>query len=284
MDSQAALSQLPTEILISIFDLLPARSLLPVVAVNRRFYSVIVRILRRRLLRAASLPGHRVILECYHPSAKLSTPYLFCDYLSTDGLGDTEDNDDAGAAHGLPRPTLGDLHRSYSHFRPVVQDENRRARRRYPRWMDNDLPQEQPSHDVSLDENELFSQLCTVTNLVKVGPKPDLFLSHVNISEGVIRVWRDWLDAQAAAPPTQAAPILWADREQHVGVRFRVTEKESGGWEQVAVLISTDDDMPVAYRLEFDELVVRTSQLLLMMETSEDQEATTSGKAIVIAI
>jgi hypothetical protein len=168
-----------------------------------------------------------------------------------------------------------------------VQEENQRGRRRYPRQQQQaqspNLSEEpeRPSHDVFLDEGELFSQLCTVTNLVKVGPKPGLFLSHVNINDGVIRVWRDWLAAQAASPNSKA-PILWVDMAQHVGLRFRVAEKEYA-WERLPILLSPDDEPPVAYRLEFEELVVRTSQLLLMVEKSEVQEVTTSGKAIVIA-
>jgi hypothetical protein len=42
-------------------------------------------------------------------------------------------------------------------------------------------------------------------------------------------------------------------------------------------------EFPVAYRLEFKELVVRAGRLLLAVEASEKQEVTTSGKAIVIA-
>lgn len=132
-----------------------------------------------------------------------------------------------------------------------------------------------------LDEGELFSQLCTVTNLVKMGPKPGLFLSHVNIGDGLIRVWRDWLAAQART--SAPAPILWADARQTVGVRFRVTEREQTGL-AAALLVEVSDEMPVAYRLEFDEVVVRAGRLLLMAEKSEQQEVTTSGKAIVIAV
>jgi hypothetical protein len=42
-------------------------------------------------------------------------------------------------------------------------------------------------------DDESFAQLCTITNLVRMGPKPGLFRSHINMSDGVIRVWRDWL-------------------------------------------------------------------------------------------
>ena len=299
----------PTQILISILSFLPSRSLLALATVSRRFSSAILRILRLRLVRTASLPDHRLILECYHPSAKLSTPYLYCDYLSTDGIGE------AGAGEDSPGLTLAGLGSAYSHFRLVKQDENRRGRRRYPRRgvqgqqaqtqdvtgeaqgssssssnpapPSHELP-DQPFEDVFMEQGEMFSQLCTVTNLVKVGPKPGLFLSHVNVGDGLIRLWRNWLAAQAAdrteaAGTTSATPILWADTAQTVGVRFRVEERDAMGWEMLPVLMAPDEEMPVAYRLEFDELVVRAGRLLLMVEASERQEVTTSGKAIVIA-
>jgi len=296
----------PTQILISILSFLPSRSLLALATVSRRFSSAILRILRLRLVQTASLPDHRLILECYHPSAKLSTPYLYCDYLSTDGIGE------AGAGEDSPGLTLAGLGSAYSHFRPVKQDENRRGRRRYPRRgvqgqqahtqdltgevqgssSSNPAPPshelaDQPFEDVFMEQGEMFSQLCTVTNLVKVGPKPGLFLSHVNVGDGLIRLWRNWLAAQAAdrtgAAGTSATPILWADTAQTVGVRFRVEERDAMGWEMLPVLMAPDEEMPVAYRLEFDELVVRAGRLLLMVEASERQEVTTSGKAIVIA-
>ncbi|KAK3312436.1 cyclin-like F-box protein [Apodospora peruviana] len=302
------IDSVPNEILLSILSLLSTRALLPLVAVSHRFYSVTLRILQHRLTKAAALPDHRLILECYHPSAKISTPYLYGDYLYTDSAAETD-----AFGSGLPRPTLGELGQIYSHFRPVAQEENWRPRSRYPmkqsqqnaRASDHDVqdggddggeqsqrqPDETqqlpPSHDVYLDENELFTQLCTVTNLVKVGPKPGLFLSHVNISDGLIRVFRPWLAAQAAAecvgqldkPKPQ---VLWADSAHDVGIRFRVVEKATAGPYR-PVLVKQDEDLPVAYRLELEELLVRTNRLLLMVEKSEAQEVTTSGKAIVIA-
>lgn len=199
-----------------------------------------------------------------------------CDYLFTDGL-DSPDTIDTP-----PTLTLAGLRSAYSHFRPVAQDENQRARRRYPRAADANNPPpppETPTQDVFLDETESFSQLCTVTNLV---PRPGLFLSHVNVGDGVVRLWRDWLATQAQDPEGVAAPTLWADVEQSVGVRFRVRKRE-GEWLHAPVLVAVgEEEMPVAYRLEFDEVVIRAGKLLLGMERSEEQGVTTSGKAVMI--
>ncbi|KAM7216836.1 hypothetical protein V8F06_007813 [Rhypophila decipiens] len=299
------LSSVPTEILLSILSVLPSRALLPVLPVNRRFYSAAVRLLHARLIKAAALQDHRLILECYHPSAKISTPYLYCDYLSTDNL-QIEDGPDGESASGLPRPTIADLGQIYSHFRPVIQEENRRPRLRYPRRAPPAQPSgsgdgggsssqtssraEQqeatfPTQDIYLDENQLFSQLCTITNLVKLGPKPGLFVSHVNVSDGIIRVFREWLGRQAAMADKSNTEIIWADTSQTVGLRFRVTQKDMppSEYNPPPVLMAADEEPPVAYRLELEELVVRATHLLLAMEKSELQEFSTSGNAVMIS-
>ncbi|GAB1319220.1 F-box domain-containing protein [Madurella fahalii] len=302
------IDSLPNELLHSILTNLPTRFLLPLVAVSRHFHSVTLRVLRQRLHRATSLPDRRLILECYHPSEKLYTPYLSCDYLYTDNL---EGLDEASKAEGkLLEPTAlgGGLAGVYSHFRPVEHEENRRARPRgrYTRRGQRgsgSLGQGTaaagggsggdvllPYIDVYLDSDELFSQLCAITNLVRVGPKPGLFLSHVNISDVVIRVWRAWLARQAAAGGRPQAgrevqdedSVLWADTSRTVGLRFRVTEKDIR--DEHPVLVANNEELPVAYRLEFEEVLIRAGTLLMMVEKEEAQrESIPEGKALVIA-
>ena len=199
-----------------------------------------------------------------------------------------------------------------------MQDENRRGRARYPRRRQEQQQQNGGGHDgtngqassqppeeaaveekqqlarqdLYLDSGELFSQLCTVTNLVRVGPRPGLFLSHVNVSDGLVRAWRGWLAAQASATSSATrgqgegggngeGSVLWADTSHTVGVRFGVSEKDIRG--EHPVLVASDEELPVAYRLEFEELLVRASTLLMMVEKSEVQEVAPEGKAIVIA-
>ncbi|KAJ9156425.1 F-box domain-containing protein [Pleurostoma richardsiae] len=268
---------LPNEILIHILSPLSTVALVDLALVSRRFYDVIVRILHSRLIHAAALPEHELILECYHPSAKISTPYLHCDPLGTTELAEDE--------HARSLRALNSL---YSRFRPVTQEENRRGRLRYPTAQSGGastgLAEEAVMQDVNLDEGELFSQLCTVTNLVKVGPRRGLFLSHVNVSDGLIRVWRHWLAERTARGPEsgegEGESILWADTRKNVGLRFRVRENVDA---TRPVIVGSDEDVAVRYTLEYQELLVRTSQLLLMVEKSEAQEVTHSGKAIVIA-
>lgn len=262
------------QILIQILSSFSTSQLLSVARVNHRFHDLTLRIIHTRLTDAAWLPDHELILECYHPSAKISTPYLHCDYLGTDGLASYDEDEDK-------QLTFGQLHNLYSRFRPVVQEENRRGRTRYP-----SVNAVQPEDDdtatvtVHLDDGEMFSQLCAVTNLVKTGPRRGLFLSHVNINDGVVRVFRRWLAARAAGDD-EVDPILWTDRYKTVGLKFRVCENIDET--RPAIWSEADEDLPVSYTLVYEEVLVRTSRLLLNVEKSEDQEVTTTGKAIVIA-
>lgn len=238
-----------------------------VATVNRRFYAVGVRVLHRRLVEAARLPGHELILECYPPSAKVLTPYLACRHLGTRiGDGDGDGFDDA-------RPGLADLGRLYASFRPVVEDGwPGRARVRERRGDsreascdgddrvyddDDDYDDEElATQDIDLDQGEPFSQLCAVTN-VKPSARQGLFLSHVNACEGVVRVWRRWLADRAAVRDDRAATggdgVLWVDAAKNVGLRFRVA---AGDAPEPAALLSgpcSDDEEPaVSYTLVYE--------------------------------
>lgn len=232
------------QILFSVLAPFSTKDLLPLASVSHRFHLVVARLLHRRLLDVASLPQNDLILECYHPSAKISTPYLACQYLGTRTR-------DGGAGAGGSSPVLSDLQRLYSSFRPVVAEENRRRR---TRLFDEGPGDDTATEDVYLDEDELFSQLCAVTNLVKAGPRPGLFISHINISEGVLRVWREWLaEMTAEASGSGQAPsgdgILWVDEGQSVGVRFRVTP---GPVETMPIISGPNDHPPVSYRLQYE--------------------------------
>jgi hypothetical protein len=208
-----------------------------------------------RLVEAALLHEHELILECYHPTTKLTTPWMSCDPLGTEGLEETALN-----------PTLKGMRELYTRFRPRLDHENKRPRARYPtKAVDEGV--EPPvadlaSHDVQLDAAESFSQLCTVINLIKVGPKKGLFLSCVNVIEGVIRIWRDWLAEQASTAisiaegkqrrnmTTSSSSILWTDQSSmNYGIRVRVVGKEDI---QGPILVGADEDKSVSYVLEYE--------------------------------
>ncbi|KAK6828457.1 f-box domain protein [Apiospora arundinis] len=283
---------LPSEVLMHVLEVFPTREVLPLAGVCQRFHSLVARLHYARLVEALALRDHEIILECYHPTVKISTPYLFCDYVGTPGLAEQ-----SISASGRD-PTLTGLNALYSRFRPVQQEDDRRPRSRYPkRTVVEGLEQptiDLPSHDVYLDAGELFSQLVTVTNLVKVEPTRKLIIDAINMTDGVIRVFRKWLASEAAAPAQGQqgnaensrstmdadSAILWADTKQNCGLRMRVVEKidDQAG----PVLVAADDDPAISYKLEFEELLIRTNQLLLNVEKSKEQVVHTAGKALVI--
>lgn len=223
--------------------------------VSHRFYSLVCRLLQRRLLAVASLPDNDLVFECFTPAAKLSTPYLNCEFVGTrirrssdSGALLFEDVQDAP----LDLKSLG---RMYSVFRPVASYESRR-----PRWQ-HDGPAETddvPRELVDLDSDQLFEQLCAVTNVVKPGPRPGLFLSHVNISDGVLRLWRNWLAAMAdgfseLTQGAEGSKILWVNAGQTVGLRMRV---KHGPADRMPVISGPDDHPPISYRLEYQGTVL----------------------------
>ncbi len=263
----------------------PTRTLLPLATVSHRFHDLILRIVHHRLLAAASLQDHKLILECFHPSARLTTPGLICDYIGTGGLSNGFDGE-ADLYKGVDRAgRLGKLSDIYSHFRPVGPDEERRPRRQrhpagdvpgYPN-VSNTLTAAAPSNEteapsqiVSLESHELFSQLCTIANLVKAVPNVGFLLSCVTIGEGVIRIWRDWLAQQSVLPRSKGKyslgtssvtsasktdsfedweRILWLDIACNVGIRLHVIEREDLG---TPILMRLDEDAHVAYSIEFE--------------------------------
>ena len=212
-----------------------------------------MRILRQRLLHAATLPDNDLILECYHPSARISTPSLACRYLGTGSL----EASSPGKEESEPA-SLASLANLYSRFRPALAEEHRRPRMRWPRRVTTSQtpPQEADetaTEEIHLDEAESFSQLCTVTNLVKVGPRHGLFLSLVNLNDGVVRVWRDWLSAAAdgqheGEQGSGQRGILWADASKTVGLRFRVQPSSA---ERMPVLVGPGDEPAVSYTLTY---------------------------------
>jgi hypothetical protein len=175
-----------------------------------------------------------------------------------------------------------------------------------------------PSQIVSLDSHELFLQLCATANLVKAVPNVGFLLNCITIGEGVIRIWRDWLAERAVLPRSKGKSslraysrsaasnaasfedrgrMLWLDNECNVGIRLRVIEREDLG---TPILMRLDEDAHVAYSIEYEgmlpesgiyifseaknflELVIRTTQLLLKVEESLQQETNETSKAIII--
>lgn len=314
--AECFLYRLPNELLLHIFTPIPTLELLPLTTISRRIYSLILRILHNRLVAAAELHSHSVLLECFHPSVKLTEPPYFCTYRCTDGLtryNDTDLNEkDVGR--------LGQMYNMYSRFRPHRRDLEPGGRKVKPR--PGDVPGsrtfpgttqdryegETVKQILSMEGHELFTQLIAQTNLVKIGSH-NLFTNFVDVEEGVLRVWREWLrdvsdrcikaNTAASKEPVEEVgkgkevvrevveekadledpSILWVTPTKNTGIRFNAREKRLRC--QGPILMSADEHVPVSYEIEYDELLIRTSHLLLMLEKSMLQEDNSSGKAVV---
>ncbi|TKA57845.1 hypothetical protein B0A49_10607, partial [Cryomyces minteri] len=62
-------------------------------------------------------------------------------------------------------------------------------------------------------------------------------------------------------------------------IKFRVKERR---WRRDnPILFQSDDEVAVSYSIEYEELLIRTTHLLLKVEKSLLQEHNHSGKAVV---
>ncbi|KAF2727640.1 hypothetical protein EJ04DRAFT_478724 [Polyplosphaeria fusca] len=305
--------KLPNELFLYLLTPLPTPELLQLASISHRIYTLILRILQQRLVAASELQSHSLLLECYHPSAKLTEPPYFCTYHGTDGLFAYESP--IGTDQNLAG-RLGEMHSIYSRFRPHRRELETGGRRvvrppgdipgsrTFPGAAREKYSGETVKQILSLDGHELFTQLVAQINLVKVGPRNGLFTCFVGVEDAVLRVWREWLrdssfknrfpenmvrqegkgkntvrELHEMHRSAEGEHILWVTPSKNTGFRFNVRERQVT--RDLPVFVNADEDLPVSYEIEYDELLVRTSHLALMLEKSLVQEDNSSGKAVV---
>ncbi|KAL4918148.1 hypothetical protein BDW62DRAFT_181929 [Aspergillus aurantiobrunneus] len=251
------LYSLPNEVFVHILSPFTTRELLPLATVSQRFHALVLRLLHYRLLLSASLTDYKLILECFHPTSKLTEPHVFCKYLGTPGLSDKYEGEGSLYENVDTAQQLGRLGSLYSIFRPVEPGEESG----HP---DSKTAVEDPltvRRPVSIEGYENFSQLCVVVNVVKVSPGTSVLLSAVNVEDGVIRLFRDWLKGQAKREHVpyshdplignQDSGILWADQSKNVGLKFRVREVTKLD-SNFPVLVHRDDESFSSYEICID--------------------------------
>ena len=190
----------------------------------------------------------------------------------------------------------------YSHFRPQRKEPDLFARpRRHPAvdipgsrtWaVSNQVPQaqdnERVTETVTVDAHDLFSQLSTSVYLGRREPRRGLLDSIQNVSEGTIRVWRNWLSEQCETKtfsdgtpvtvhhdssskrdrkepvvpsdlsdtledPRKDGSILWVNtRDDNVGTKFKVKEKKWRRTTAMPILFESDVEVAVSYEVEFE--------------------------------
>ncbi|KAH9896366.1 hypothetical protein F4778DRAFT_794136 [Xylariomycetidae sp. FL2044] len=266
--SSTPIDSLPNEIISHSLSFLPTRSLLPLAIVCRRWRQLVGRLHYVRLVAATRLQGgdHKVLLECCHPIERMTTPWLVCKYLGTEGLLE------AGA-----RPNMAELNRLYTRFQPS------------PRKQCSGPAAEVPFHDIYLESGELFSQLHIAVKLVQNGPRRGLFVNSVPVCDNVIRIWRDYLRRESGISNSRGhqketscsleSSVLWTDSSRNIGLKFRVT---GNGDASVPVLTDINEDESVHYRLEYQELFIRTKALNFSLEVSASQRERHSGDIIFL--
>lgn len=212
---------------------------------------------------------------------KLYEPPYFCAYRGTDGLSRYESLKEGSISVGA---RLRKMRNMYTRFRPhqreleangkrvVARKGDIPGSRTYPGTVQDKHRGETVKQTLNLEAHELFTQLIAQTNLVKIGPRNGLFTCFVDVEEGVIRVWRDWLgkmaarnyrDDNSASKSTVAAEemteakadleddgILWVSSSKLTGIRFNVKEKKFR--RDVPILIRANEDVPVSYEIEYD--------------------------------
>lgn len=294
------LDSLPNEVFIQILSDFSTRALLPLTSVNHRFHALVLRILHYRLLLGIPLKEYKLLLECFHPSSKLTEPHVFCKYIGTDGLSECHDGagplyENVDTAH-----QLGRLTGLYSRFRPESSsDEEKRETYGSKLGFSPGKEEDAVIREVTLDGYEDFSQLCVVANLVQVKPGTLLLLSASTIEDGFVRLWREWLRDQSGkmkrttetdweggsenAQMSSGDDILWVDTSKTVGLKMRVRPK---AWNpSFPVLVHQDDwddDSWVGYEVILEELHIRSTRLLLAVEQSKEEQKIHQTNAMVI--
>lgn len=274
----------------------PTLSLLQLRLVSHHLHGLIVRIVHQRLLLAASLKDRKLILECYHPSAQYTEPYVFCDYLGTPGL--SSEKEGQGSLYRDLKLGGGQLKHVYSRFRPSRRDDCTGNIRPHPA---GDVPGSRThpivqgsaskadvgnsdlvTHKVFLDSHEPFTQLSITAALVQVGPRRGVFVSFIDVVDKKNpRIWRNWLEENARIPTTsrrkgnqvnedehqrtESTHIIWADTGKTLGLKVRVKENK---WRtDTPILLHRDEDQAISYSLEFEG---RISQRAEVICTSRD--------------
>jgi len=286
------LLDLPNELILHILTSFSTQDLLNLATVSHRLHALVVRLILNRLIVAANPPDHTLLLECYHPSARLTEPALYCTYLRTLGLHPDLEYEQI-SSDDAPIGRLGQLRALYSSFRP--QRKLPDSPSPPPQHPAGDVPgsrthpsssssraarlarfEEQAANDcvkqvLSLEGHELFTQLCAVANLVQPGPRRGLFGSIQPVEEGVVRVWREWLRMMAGMADDvddgipEAGSGAQAERQEVGSATKEVQKDERILWidikKNVGLKLKVTErhwrrDMPVLWSADEDDIAM----------------------------
>lgn len=210
-------------------------------------------------------------MECFHPSAAAFTPNFHVDNLGTGTCDQIEKHVDTVLSVGRT-DILGKLRGFYSHFRPILREEDHVFRKLCAgswgydaSYCLSEVQTEYVCQNIRLESHELFCQLCILISIVKEELGPRVASNNVDIGGGTIRVWRDWLAkkcrsvkfntftfAQNSSEMAYEDPgrrLLWVDPGENLGLRVQVIERENS---PALMLVNPGHEGPVSYTLQYE--------------------------------
>lgn len=282
------------KLLLRVFDVLESRDVIALTPVCRHFHCLALRLIHNRLQIAAGLASHTLFLECHHPAARTPGGKLSCQPQTTRALTDL-----LSGVHD-ENNYIGQVKQVFDMYTPFTPQ--RRPPETTIRWsVPGDIPgsrthpssnpqvvydlNEPVTYTITVDSQEVFSQLSCLAYLGRSEYAQGMMFSIQQVSEGHIRIWRNWLSDQCERktwndgepiaiyheaptspmtstasrpdggvsyiPPTKDPSVLWVDsRDENVGIKFRVRERV---WRRAApVAFSSDVEAPVTYKVELE--------------------------------
>lgn len=237
-----------------------------------------------------------MFLDCHHPAARTPGGKLHCNAQDTEGL---EDLLTAVRGNENYDGQISQVFQMYTPFKPQHRPpDTTSVRYRVPgdlpgsrTYQSPDAqpppfdPNESVSYTITVDSQEVFSQLSCLAYLGKNDFTQGMMFSIQELSVGHLRIWRDWLskrcesktwndgepiavyhepppsplskgkgrsDSVVSVPtPWNDPSILWVDnQDKNMGLRFRVRERV---WRDSApVSYASEIEAPVTYRVELE--------------------------------
>ncbi|KAF8421567.1 hypothetical protein BGX38DRAFT_1279992 [Terfezia claveryi] len=285
----ATLSSLPNELLTHILSYLPSLALLRLLPLSLRIQVLTIHLLHRRINTALALENHYLTFECYPPGERVATPVLHCTYLGTCRRSDaplppaTSSTFTSATASTTPNSIpIGSLycHFRFKHALPFIP-----------------TPSLIPTTTLPFFSAAFTTPLTVHSSLVRA-ESSRLLTSAIEVFDKTIYVPHTWL--MRAAERTvelfgaSEAPlmhdtdesvnivddtgvwdkdrILWFGDHGLAGLKLRVTGRENlrqGQQQSLSTPVHTKPD--VTYTLKYEQLMVKTVHLLVMLEKSREE-------------
>ncbi|KAK6349457.1 hypothetical protein TWF696_005741 [Orbilia brochopaga] len=230
---------------------MPTRALAVAAGTSKLIHDIASYILAQRLRHTLELGGYQLIYECYAAEDKYNHPYNHCEYNGAH----------AGTqAQKLKPSEFNSLSTLYTHFTPTPYDASHRFQQQCQISSVMPSQQLQPAWtSVTIDTGDLFTQVCAIAKLVRIGARGER--SVIPVFESFFRVRRDWLDdaCEEGNSVDGDSGVVWVGMGENVGLKLRVGERRITG-------ACREDEPAVQYRVEYQSLVIRATYLLEAIE------------------